>query len=76
MCDTVQGLVATVQCAELSHFMLTERINTSAAPHGVTGKTLHLANGRTVADTVTNVSGKHRQRATRIMQESQKCPLR
>lgn len=75
MYDTVQGLVATVQCAELSHFMLTEHINTSAAPHGVTGKTLHLANGRTVADTVMHVSGKHRQRAIRIMQVLQKCPL-
>lgn len=66
MYNSVQRVVAAVQCVVLSHFMLDEHINTLAVPHGVTGKTIHLANGSVVANTVMHGSGKHWQRAIHL----------
>lgn len=66
MYNSVRRVVATVQCVVLSHFMLNEHINTSAVPHGVTGKTIHLVNGSVVANIVMHGSGKHWQRAIHL----------
>lgn len=66
MYNSVRGLAATVQCVLLSQFMLSEHINTLAVPHGVAGKTLHLASGSVVTNTIMHGSGKHWQGATHL----------
>lgn len=65
MYNHAQCLLATVQCVVLSHFMLNEH-STSAVPHGVTGKIVHLANGRIVTNTVMHGSGNWWQRAIHL----------